>query len=297
MNTTGSSSVLQRPIRDRVLDALGFAAAPPLDLGGLHALYAAWCAHVPFDNVRKMIALRTPGAPLPGTTADDFFDAWLHDGAGGTCWPSSHALWALLDSLGFDARRVVSSMRDTGAGSHGTVKVRVEGRDWLVDSSMLTNAPAPCGEEVHIGGDPVWPIEIEPVGSTHLIWFDGFPSLDPLICRVLQDPADPGWYATAYEGSRARSPFNQRLYVRRNFPGEVRLLVGPTCLSKTAAGVEARTLSADELCRTLHSEMGISERLVASWVKSGSLDSSLEPAPETVPPPPAGVRPSQRAAV
>ena len=85
--------------------------------------------------------------------------------------------------------------------------------------------------------------------------------------------------------------------MRRNFEGEVRLLVGPNRLSKTASGVDVRTLSRDELCRTLHTEMGISERLVASWVETGSLDSSLEPAPEIVPPPPAGVRPSQRAAV
>jgi len=124
-----SSPGLTTSLRDRVLTRLGFDTAPAPDLAGLGALYAAWCARVPFDNVRKMIALRTPGAALPGITAEDFFEEWMRHGAGGTCWPSSHALCGLLASCGFDARRVVASMRDTGTGSHGTVKVRVEGRD------------------------------------------------------------------------------------------------------------------------------------------------------------------------
>ena len=124
LHSVDTGSPTGRAMRDRVVEKLGFQAAPPPDLDGLRALYAAWCARVPFDNVRKMIALRTPGAPLPGTTAEDFFEGWLRDGAGGTCWPSSQALWALLSALGFEARRVVASMRDTGYGSHGTVKVR-----------------------------------------------------------------------------------------------------------------------------------------------------------------------------
>ena len=259
---TESSTLPGPSLRDRVIERLGFGAAPPPDLDGLRALYAAWGVRIPFDNVRKMIALRTPGAPLPGTTPEDFFEGWLRDGAGGTCWPSSQALWALLSALGFEARRVVASMRDTGYGSHGTVKVRTSDTDWLVDSSMLTNTPAPCGDAVHIDTDQVWPIEIEPVDGTHVIWFDGRPGSDPLTCRVLQDPADPAWYVTAYEASRGRSPFNHALYARRNLAGEVRIL-----------------------------------SLVADWVQSGSLDASFEASSAPSPPQPAGIRPSQRAAI
>jgi len=284
-------------LRDRVLERMGLVRAPAPDPGGLLALYEAWCTHVPFDNVRKMLALRTPGAPLPGITSEDFFEGWLRHGAGGTCWSSSHALWALLVSAGFNARRVVASMRDTGIGSHGTVKVSLEGRDWLVDSSMLTNAPVPCDQTVFIGTDPVWPVESEPIEGTHLIWFDSVPSGDAITCRVLQDPADPGWYLTAYEASREQSPFNRRLYARKNFPGQARLFVGPTRYSKTAAGVDVRTLSRDELCEALRTEMGISAELVAEWAASGSLDESFEPVPGPTPPPPAGIRPSLRADV
>ena len=114
---------------------------------------------------------------------------------------------------------------------------------------------------------------------------------------VLQDPADPAWYVTAYEASRGRSPFNHALYARRNFAGEVRILSGATRYSKTAAGVEVRALSRDELREALHTEMGIAERLVADWVQSGSLDASFEAPSAPSPPQPAGIRPSRRTAI
>ena len=121
-----------------MLDRLGFSAPPPVDLDGLTAVYGAWCSRVPFDNLRKLIALHggEPG-PLPGLGAEDFFDAWLAHGTGGTCWPSANALHALLDSSGF-TRRVTASMFDQGERSHGTTIVTLEGVEHLVDSSMLT---------------------------------------------------------------------------------------------------------------------------------------------------------------
>ena len=133
---------LPAPLRDSVLERLGFSTPPAADLAGLRAVYARWCQRVPFDNLRKMIALRAPDVrPMPGLPASDFFDAWLAAGCGGTCWPTSNALWALLVDLGFEARRAAGSMRDIGLVSHGTVIVTIDGTDWLVDSSILTLEP------------------------------------------------------------------------------------------------------------------------------------------------------------
>ena len=139
----------------RILGRLGLSDAPPPTLEGLHAVYAAWCAGVPFDNVRKMIALGAMhDRTLPGTNAEDFFEAWLATGAGGTCWPTSNALFELVAALGFNARRVAGSMRDMGVISHGSVKVSIGGEDWLVGSSMLTNVPLQLGDEVVVSPLP-----------------------------------------------------------------------------------------------------------------------------------------------
>src|SRR5438477_9902750 len=113
MHRMEHSGRLPMSLVERVLERFGIRSAPAPDHVGLHTIYAAWCTHVPFDNVRKMIALRTDDTgPLPGGDAEDFLATWLAHGTGGTCWPSSNALFALVDALGFDARRVTGSMGD-----------------------------------------------------------------------------------------------------------------------------------------------------------------------------------------
>jgi arylamine N-acetyltransferase len=288
---------LPAPLRPRVLAPLGLDPAPPADLDGLRAVYGAWCAHVPFDNVRKMIALRSGGVPLPGGDAADFLERWLAHGCGGTCWPGSGALHALLRALGFDARRVAGSMRDVGVVNHGSVKVAVDGRDWLVDSSMLGNEPLPLGPELWATRDPVFHAEVEPDGGTHVVWFDvpphddgGFP------CRLLLDPVDDAFCRATYERSRDGSPFNQRLYARRNLPGAMVVLRGPTRFHKTARGVERRELARDEVAAALREEIGLSAALVDRWVACGGLDATFEPPSGPPPPPIASRSPSRRGA-
>jgi N-hydroxyarylamine O-acetyltransferase len=87
-----------------------------------------------------MVAVRQPGtSPLPGIAAADFLATWLADGTGGTCWTGANALCAFLEAIGFEAR-LVGSMGDRGVVTHGTVKVSLDGVDWLVDSFMQTFA-------------------------------------------------------------------------------------------------------------------------------------------------------------
>jgi arylamine N-acetyltransferase len=260
--------------------------------------------------VRKMIALRTApraadggdgsdATPLPGAHADDFLEAWLAHGAGGTCWPSSNALYALLRSLGFPARRVAASMRDMGMANHGSIKVALDGRDWLVDSSMQTRDPLPLGDAadgVSGGGDPLFAIEVEPDAGTHVVWHS-VPPHDFFPCRLLDDPVDHAFYLAAYERSRGRSPFNAQLYARRNLPGAVVVLRGPTRLLRTAAGTERRELSRDELCAALRDEIGISAALVDAWVASGALEDTFAPPPGPAPPPITTLPPSRRASL
>lgn len=279
----------------RALERLGFAAPPPVDLDGLSAVYRAWCTRVPFDNTRKMIALRTGArGPLPGIYADDFFASWLAHGTGGTCWPSGNALFTLLEAAGFAVRRVGASMRDQGVVSHASGKVRIDERDWLVDSSMLVNTPLPLGSGVHLGGDLVWPVEVEAVDGTHVIWWQAPPNAAYMPCRLLLDPAPFQEYFDGYERSRERSPFNQRLYARINRPGELIVLLGHTRFSRTAAGVVSRDLTADELLRALREDIGLSENLVTSWAACGAVEASFEPPAGPAPPPEMRMPPSMR---
>src|SRR5687768_2695783 len=180
------SAPLSTRLQAPVLERLGVSHSSAPDLDALRALYRAWCTHVPFDNVRKMIALRSGDTrPLPGSDAVDFFERWLSDGCGGTCWPTSNALYTLVSSLGFDARRRAGSMRDCGAVNHGSIEVSIDGRDWLIDSSMLTNEPLPLGAKPFANGDPIFGVEIDRTEGTHVVWFDIPPHPDFYPCRLL----------------------------------------------------------------------------------------------------------------
>jgi len=286
---------LSSELRDRVIQRLGFSSTPSPDLVGLRALYAAWCARVPFDNVRKMIALRSNNDdPLPGGHATEFFESWLAYGAGGTCWPTSNALYELAQSLGFKADRITASMRDSGIRNHGSVRINLDGGRWLVDSAMLTVVPLPLDQEVFVSADPVFGAEVEPVDATHVIWFDAPPNTNYLPCRLLPDPVDHACYLGAYEESRQQSPFNQRIYARRNRPGELLVLWGHTRFSKTVEGLQVRDLSREEVCETLRTEVGISEDLVDQWVRVGGLEASFEAPAGQKPPPIMQKPPSQR---
>ena len=286
---------LDDALRRRVLDRMGLTTPPPRSLGGLFALYRAWCAHVPFDNIQKVIALRTsrPG-PLPGIDAEDFLTRWLHEGTGGTCWTSSNALYVLARTLGFDARRIAASMRDTGILTHASTVVHVGPDRWLLDSAMLTDVPLPLGQEVFVHEDPVYAAEVEPADDAHVVWWDCPPNPEYLPCRLQAGPVDHRFYREGYETSRARGPFNQRLYIRRNFPREMRLIVGNTRYSQTADGLDVQHLTEDGLVRALVEEMGVSPGVVEAWSRAGGLSASFE-APEGPPPPaPSRPRPSRR---
>lgn len=287
--TTLEEPDLPAPLRDRVLERLGLSRVPSPEFDGLRELYGAWCTHVSFDNVRKIIALQT-GRDLPGRTAEDFFEVWLARGAAGTCWPGSNALYALIRSAGFDVMRGAGSARDLGPINHATNRVVLDGRTWLVDSSFLTVDPLPLDEGIHIGsGD--FAAEVELDGESHLIWID-FPPQGSLPFRLLPHPISLSFHLEGYERSREKSAFNRRLYARRNFPGEKRILMGNRRVSKTAAGMDVRELTREELQEALVADIGIDIRLVEEWVACGGLELAFEEAP---PPPPFDRKPpSQR---
>ena len=296
MSAPPQGDALSPVLRERVLERLKLSAPVPTTLDGLAAVYGAWCERVPFDNLRKLIALRNANpAPFPGGTADDFFAAWLADGTGGTCWPSSNALYTLLRSLGFDVRRITGSMRDLGLVNHGTVVVFLGGKRWLVDTSWLHQSPVPLEPAIVIQRDPVFGIEAEPADDgQHLMWAVFPPLTYHLPCRLYSDEVSHAFYLDRYEASRERSPFNQRLYARRNHRGEILVLSGHTRFRKTRAGIISEDLSAEQLLASLRDEFGYSGQLLDRWRESGALAASFEPPSGPKPPPVTGLPPSLR---
>jgi hypothetical protein len=276
---------LSKDLKNRVLERLGFREPLVVDVAYLQRLYVSWCMNVPFDNVRKMIALESGvKQPLPGLDASEFFENWLRNGSGATCWPMANALYELLSSLGYSVFRVAGSMRDQGIINHGSVKVSIDGQDYLADASLLLNVILPLDRGTYLYDNPVFPVESEPDGESHLVWIVLPPGSDNFYCRISGNPLEFSLFDDQYEMSREKSIFNQRLYARRNYPGELIILYGYTRFLKTGKGIESRDLSRDELCKALETDIGISESLIRDWVGSGGLEASFEP-PSGSPPP------------
>lgn len=201
---------------DAVLEKLGLER-PDVDLEGLRAVYAAWCRSVSFDNVLKLIHLgdgRT--GPLPGSTAENFFEAWLEHGTGGTCWSGNGALHDLLAVLGFDVERVVATMLSSPhvtEANHGSVVATLDGERWLVDASILSGSPI----RVPAPGDPA---DNGPLPRFE--WLDDRPAVlwrtasvpDGFHCRIERIGADAAEWDERHQRTAGWSPFNYQLSAR-----------------------------------------------------------------------------------
>lgn len=246
---------------DEIVDRLGFDGRPAADLGGLHAVYSAWCRRVPFDNLRKLVALHFGMPELPGIHPDDFFAAWLLTGAGGTCWGSNNALHALLVGLEFDAALHAASMFDAEI-NHGTTIVTIDGERWLVDTALHGDVPAPIRDE---------PTSVEHAGFVTSVrpdergWVFECPTPDPAVrvpCRIL-GPMTHEFTLEAYERSRMSSPFNEGLMVGVNDATGVWMLKHNTLVRIESSGVTSTECTDADVDSWMADVAGHSPQLVA----------------------------------
>ena len=224
--------ILSPDLVDKVLLKLGLDGPPPLDLAGLNTLYTAFCGSVPDDNVQKRIWFagdRT--SPLTGGEPREFFGNWLAHGTGGTCFPINGAMCALVQSLGFDARRIAGSMLVEGFthdDNHGSVIVTLDGVDYLVDAQiaafkvlpLIPGTPATTGEGLH-------DISAVPIdgGGFDVLWYSGVNREEPKTFRTRPeyDPVDHAFFLRTYDRTQKKGHdlFNHALYACCRFPESI----------------------------------------------------------------------------
>jgi arylamine N-acetyltransferase len=251
----------------RVLDKLECDAPPPT-LPGLTAIYAAWCRKVPFDNIRKLIHVRggDPGR-LPGDTPEEFFEAWLAHGCGGTCWSGNGALHALLAALGFAVERGVATMLVAPdiPPNHGSVVATIDGDRWVVDASILHAEPLVM-REGHTSEipHPAWGVTGSWVdGQFRIRWRNFVTGGGSMDCGFNHVGATADEFSQRHETTRGWSPFNYGVSLnlirdsRRIGAGMGKLYT----LDETGA-VSEREVDLFERKRFLVEEIGMSEELI-----------------------------------
>jgi N-hydroxyarylamine O-acetyltransferase len=252
---------------ERVLENLGLERTPDLDLVGLSSVYHRWCRAVPFDNVRKRIALveSQPG-PLPGDDPTDFFEGWLAHGTGGTCWAGNGALHALLRAVGFDARRGVGTMLHTSDAdlppNHGTVTVEFDGRRYLVDASLLHDRPLELipGTDTRIEHG-AWGVRVRWMGQRLVLRWHPL-RVETLDCRVETLDSAPGEFERRHEMARTRSGFNFQLTARTLRGDDVQAVVMGDWMIRTSSGDQRRApLQGQDRMEFLTGVLGLSEEI------------------------------------
>ena len=238
---------------------------PAPDLDGLRTVYAAWCGAVAFDNVLKLIHLaEARSGPLPGSTAESFFEAWLEHGTGGTCWSGNGALHDLLEALGFDVARAIATMLsspDAREPNHGSVIVTVEGERWIVDASILSGAPIRIPDAGEPADEARFPGSS---GSTPAPPSSGARRARPRASRAGSSASGPtranGTSATSARAAGARSTTSSP----RGCCGAGRASASPEASAtrsiRTARSRRASS-TAHERVRFLVEELGISEEI------------------------------------
>jgi N-hydroxyarylamine O-acetyltransferase len=254
---------------DAVLDRLGLDTAPQICRTGLDAIYRAWCRRVPFDGVIKRIDLVAGTSPFRNDLPQDFFTLYLEHGTGGTCWPSTRALGALLAAVGFDVRLGSASMADDLVGrvhSHGTILATVDDELLWVDTSMLTDEPVPLvrGEETTLE-HPLRPVRVEPVDGLWRVHWVQSARPGTMGCLLLDDHVGGDHYSERYEWSRGWSPFNTALYATTNRDDHVvTLALGRRIVLDTDGLHESEPLDADTRQAVLVDELGYSEEITGA---------------------------------
>jgi len=273
MEVLGQRSVqkeklISEALLERILAGLGFDERPTPSSESLRALYSSWCQKVPFDNVRKLIHVRSnsPGL-LPGSTPTDFFEGWLRFRTGGTCWAGAGAFHALLVALGFEARRGVATMLAAPdlPPNHGTVGVTFGSETYLVDCSILHGEPlrlAPDAETV-VRHHQAWGVQCFRRDGRWFIRWRPLNRLDGFECRLERFGATNSEFAKSYEQTRGWSPFNYQVTARTNRGARVVgvALGNAVSIEKDGSAVQ-RPLSLSERKRVLVEEVGISEEIV-----------------------------------
>jgi N-hydroxyarylamine O-acetyltransferase len=261
--------MLPEQLVEEILDRLGFNSRPTPTIDALRSVYSAWCEHVPFDNIRKLIHVRSANAaPLPGSTPQDFFEAWLRFGTGGTCWPGAGALHALLTALGFDAVRAIGTMMAAPnlPPNHGTVLVNFGSEMFLVDSSILHGHPLSLSRDSETSiSHPAWGVRCVWREPNWFVQWRPLMRLEGFECRINSIPPTATDFTDSYSRTRGWSPFNYELSVRVNRGDKVIGVASGHSISLLPDGSVTRTpFTPVERRRFLIEDIGISEALVAN---------------------------------
>ena len=275
-----TQTTLSHELTVEILSQLGLKKKPKADLGGLEEIYSAWCHHVPFDNIQKLLHLKSQSPlPLPGDDPTDFFQQWIKVGTGGTCWACSTALYSLLKTHGFKVYLGAATMlvAPNLPPNHGTIIVDIEGKHFLVDSSMMHDSPLRLDTNATTIQHQAWGLNGTLRDMKWQFHWRPLHMLSGCVCRLDEIDVSAQYFRRCHEQTRVWGPFNYSVYTRINRSNCVTgLAYGYKIDIDSLGNIKRKPIDRTERNRFLIEEMGISDELVANL----PLDKPLPHPPE-----------------
>lgn len=105
---------------------------PTLDF--LKRLIRKQLEHFPYENISKILFFEKNGARLQ--TLEEYLDAQVNYGYGGTCYPQNIYFCQLLSSLGFNSKIIQASVNDKSA-LHVSIQIEIDKVNFLVDFGFM----------------------------------------------------------------------------------------------------------------------------------------------------------------
>lgn len=113
------------------LERIGFTGELRPSAECLRELHLAHATHVPFENIEVLM-----GRPMP-LDLPSLWKKLVEDRRGGYCFEQNTLFAAVLEEIGFTARRLAARVRMGAAGVrprlHMLLQVEADGRRWLCD--------------------------------------------------------------------------------------------------------------------------------------------------------------------
>lgn len=187
-----STNMLNRQLANQVLAFLEVEVPQPT-LPALEKLLAAYYRSVPWESIFRIV--RRAEEPTPRWPEQFWQEAMAH-GAGGTCFESNYAFFALLQTLGYDGYLTINNMGDS-IGCHTAVVVILDGQKWLADVGIPLYALLPLSRRgVMYRSSPFCHYAVRPDGrSTYQI--ERWPHPKPNVFTLIDEPVDDATYRAA----------------------------------------------------------------------------------------------------
>ncbi|WP_420632024.1 arylamine N-acetyltransferase [Candidatus Leptofilum sp.] len=190
-----STTNLNDELTNKVLAFLGIKKRVPATLPTLEKLLAAYYRTVPWESVFRIV--RRADNPAP-RWPEQFWQETMAQGAGGTCFESNYAFFALLQTLGYEGYLTINNMRES-IGCHTASVIVLDGQKWLVDVGIPLYALLPISSRgVMHRRSPFLQYAVRPSGqATYQI--EQRPHPKPVVFTLIDEPVDDATYRAATE--------------------------------------------------------------------------------------------------